>query len=351
MTPTRLASSQAAMSDIFWDYDTPESRRTRTKIAAQMENLADSPRAKPAETLTQLRLFKPRNKSKTSAAVEDQHVGEVLKDLSKFNAEIFKKEEDKGLSEHEELRPESPIAPKVKKEEIISREETNVEEEEDMFGDSDPFANEPDDFGFDEDENDFLVAATQAAEEDIKPPEATPVPDFGFDEDDSDFLVAATQAAEENIKPPEATPVPVPVKTKMMLPVAAAPEAKPQTTSTSVKVEIPDFGGDDSFEDLLSQMDNAPQVRPSPAPPLHQSQPSGASSNQKPAISLKRNCSSFQSPPSKKIFVQKFQSDSRIEVRNKLPEPKPKCSKDEIERKKREAMERRKVSQSQKRAL
>ena len=120
MTPTRVSSSQAAMSgrDVFWDYDTPESRRTRTKMAAQMENLAGSPRSKPSETLTQLRLFKPKNKSKSSASVGDQHCGEVLE-----------KKEHKDLWKHEESRPESSIASQVKK-------------EEDMFGESDPFADD-----------------------------------------------------------------------------------------------------------------------------------------------------------------------------------------------------------------
>ena len=294
-------------------------------MAAQMENLAGSPRSKPSETLTQLRLFKPKNKSKSSASVGDQHCGEVLENLSKLNAEIFKKKDDKDLSKHEESRPESSIASQVKKEEIIPAEETKVEEEEDMFGDSDPF-------------------------------------DDDFEEFDEDFLVAASQAAEtaENLQPaiPAECSVSVSVQTKMMFQAPPAPPAsKPQTASASVKIEDPDLDfGDDSFEDLLSQMETPliqpPQVRPSPAPSLQQNKPSGASSNQKPpAISLKRNCSSFQSPPSKKIVVQKFQSDSRIVVRNKLPEPKPRCSKDEIERKKKEALERRKVSQSQKGAL
>ena len=65
----------------------------------------------------------------------NQHCGEVLEDLSKLNAEIFKKKEHKDLSKHEESRPESSIASQVKKEEIILAKETKVEEEEDMFGD------------------------------------------------------------------------------------------------------------------------------------------------------------------------------------------------------------------------
>ena len=323
MTPTRLTSSQAPMSgrDVFWDYDTPESRRTRSKIAAKMENMAGSPRAKPGETLTQLRLFRPKNKSRSSASVGDQHGGEVLQNLSKLNAEIFKKSEDKDLSKDEESRPESSTAPIVKKEEIIASEETNFLEE-DLFGDSDPFADA------DDEDNAYLIAASQVVEDDLQPP----IP-----------------------------PVPAPatsVETKMMLPAHLDPPEPPQTTR-SVKLENTDVDfGDDSFEDLLSQMEKEsssllqqPEVRPSPAPLLHQSKPSGASSSQKPANSLKRNCSSFQSPPSKKIFVQKFQSDSRIEVRNKLPQPNPRCSKDEIERKRKEALERRKVSLSQKRAF
>ena len=322
MTPTRVTSSQAPISgrDVFWDYDTPESRRTRSKIAAKMENQAGSPRAKPGiETLTQLRLFRPKNKSRSSASVENHQGGEVLENLSKLNAEIFKKNEDEDLSKYEELRPESPIAQKVKKEEIIPAEEINFVDE-DMFGDSDPFAD-----------------------------------DLGFDEEDNDFLVAATQVAEETVKPPVPA---VSVETKKMLPVVSEP--KPETTTSSVKKEDTDddFGGDDSFEALFTQMEQEassllqqPEVRPSAAPALHQSKPSGASSSQKSAISLKRNCSSFQSPASKKIFVQKFQSDSRIEVKKKLPEPNPTCSKEEIERKRKEALERRKVSLSQKRAL
>ena len=59
-----------------------------------------------------------------------------------------------------------------------------------------------------------------------------------------------------------------------------------------------------------------------------------------------RKFNTFDSPPREKKLIAKFRSDSHIAIPNKAT-----CSKDEIDRKRREALERRKLSQSQKRKL
>jgi len=393
MSPTNLPSSQASIPDrdVFWDMDTPESRRTREKIAAEMKNISGSPRTEPSATVNQLRLFAPQNRrsSKSTDGEGDHHGHEVLQDLVKLNAEMKESKENQKPSELAEL----PAQSKSPGEETSTT--NDLFPEDDMFGDSDPFGTETDSIQneFDEDDNDFLLAASQAVEQDYKSstpaqsvntrtqpqpscserqtskmkiqrPEVVNYKAFDNINDSYDDLLSQVETpmgekeSSPILKKPTKTPVNnINLKSSLSVPKPSPSLSKMKTRVASCKA-FDNININDSFDDLLSQMEMPVAEVAQQKLPVISTKVRGAQINQNPAPAhsthppvtseskggLIRKYSSFGSPSNeKKIFGKKFRSDSQIEMK--------KCTKEEIERKKKLAMERRKVSSSQKRRL
>ena len=379
LSPAGVTSSQAPIpdKDVYWQLDTPESRRTRERMAADMENISDENKKNPTAALNRLRLFPSKRNSRSSPG---QAGSEVLQDLLKLNAEMNNPEENppqpiKGESDQAPNSTESNTL----REENVNNTSNDLFEDEvgDVFADSDPFGMETETFQteFDEGDDDYLLAASQALDDEYK--SSTPVlpvktktqqnfkvaedvpkssaeiskikiqnPQVSFCkefEDDDGFDDIVSQMMDK-----ESSPVLKP-------PVELRPtNAIPNPAVANIKAF--DDNVNDSFDDLLSQFEMpmeeekplpVVQQQPAEVKPFAQTSkyrhvPQASTSDNK----VIRKHSSFGSPASeKKIFGKKFQSDSQIEKFQKSD--KSKCSKEEIERKRREALQRRSSSQKQ----
>ena len=372
MSPEDVPSSQAPIPEreVFWQMDTPESRRTRERMAEKLEKASSSPAMASSSPVNKLRLFAPRRNSKSSEGSEVHQGSDVLDALLKLNEEMNQSKEN--------LEPTpTPVKRRTSTSQGGSRGQvgTSSNKRHDngvMMEDRQPTVNVPETVASefdDDDDDDFLLAASQVLDQEyssstpaqpVKPktqfrhqiiphssagpskmkntiPEVSKFP--AFDEFDDSFDAVVSQMVSKE------SPV-----IKQTSSCVSRPNIHlPQVAQAKFFEDV-----NDSFDDLLSQMEEPEQQTTQVKSSIHHGRLQGAPPN--PVLthpptageskgSFIRKHSSFGSPArEKKIVVQKFRSDSQI-----LPKI---CSKEEIERKRKEALERRKVSSSsQKRRL
>ena len=364
-SPPRLDSSQDGR--VYWDMDTPEGKRLRAQYAKEYMAMEDSPklhqdtRTPRLELITAPMLCSVKS-SPVAPKVTSARGMEVLNELMNLVAEADKQnQENENLNQNLNVSAEADDVPIVPRE--IFKENDPDPADEDMFEDD-----------FDDWDDDMLIQATQAAEDQVKEtdsnerltsvqPAETEAANPGFDSFDDSFDAIASQVT-----------TPVLANTKTSHNVVQKKILHPNV----VKCQNDGFeSGNDSFDEFLSQMEmpssSATNNKVQSSPTLKKSAPkfqfkktspekcdmigikslkpasSGSSSvrdklvSSSPSSSMNnfRKFSSFDSPPREKKVIAKFRSDSHI--------VKQVCSKEDIERKRKEALARRQVSQSQKR--
>eukprot|EP00092_Neocalanus_flemingeri_P023087 GFUD01025030.1.p1 GENE.GFUD01025030.1~~GFUD01025030.1.p1 ORF type:complete len:547 (+),score=169.52 GFUD01025030.1:114-1754(+) len=452
-SPFHIPNSQAPIPgrEVFWDLDTPQSKKYREALAKEFEE-SDSPLAKQREVTPKMRMV-ARSRIDTLTSTEEDRKGEEamqeLLDLCKVA--------DEKLEQVENVEPV-----KLEMENLsMERDEKCNDEAEDMFAD-DIDLGDTMDFGVHEE----CVTGLDSSVKDNCEILDTAIDNDLFDDEDESFLLQATQAMEMDkvlkvepvnneliLKFPEETvstnPMqsgktvpsvkPVPVMSTGIVrnentfhkPVQKDPmklKIVPVMTHPAIsRVQGDGFGSeDDSFDELLSQMIEDPlEVEDSPASPIlkkkrkcfdlsipaptqphlplselnrlpgtstnsrpgtstHIKSGSGTSTHTKPGTSTYsrpaggtiRKFSSFDSQEEKKIFPRvksdpnigqvilpgtsgaKAQSAARasnmmntvmapVKLVSSKPVTRSSCTKEDIDRKRKEAMARRQQSQSQ----
>jgi len=409
-SPYHIPNSQAPIpgKEVYWDYDTPQSRKYREALRKEFEE-SDSPVARKNATPKLRMVHKPRVESE--ADLERVRKGEqAMQDLLEFcrEAEAEKQDEIDGNSKvkiesadhvlkaelkFDDLSMESKIKKEVGEMRTIKTSISLMEE--DMFAD---------DFHFGE-----INASAEESERDAKSLEGTEEEninhlnsaitgdDMDFDDDDDSFLVTATQMESEY-----AAKIAVEAKINGLreaevtqaMHLKERERAVVQPAVNSIKDEINAFGNDqdDSFDMMMSQMvvpsvidaPNSPVLRrkrkcmdlaaPSQPqiPPIIGNKSGKAEKSTELSAPLRnlgsggslRKFSSFDSQEQKKTF-SRVKSDPYIvpgdnssvsrhqavlqpvSLMSNRPITRSVCSKEDIERKKREALARRQQSQSQ----
>ena len=428
-SPVRIPNSQAPIPgrEVFWDLDTPETKRNRDALIKKMAAKADSPvvGSRMISITPKMKLI-PRKRAELDPGrgVNSRGLAD-LEDLMNL-AETASGDDDEEESSHLHLSksPRTDDSPQ-------RRGELSSIDSGDMFDE---------DFG-DDDDAILLLSTQQPIEEGMSVP--TPSPKYSTapseppkpqpvtPRDEEAKASAATNGVGDNIddffgdddefddvmsqmEMPEVAPAPKvsqaqssassltlapPVSTTSSSKSLAQGLCKPRTPSANVRNSTLAFKGfesefDDSFDNvLLSQIEDpdttAPPNRNLPTQVQRAVRTSGPlTSTQKPSplaakttvpvvqpkpkmtfqfppkknyLDVKENVSqppnnalagrggggpvrkfrSFNSPPREKKLIAKFKSDPLIPN-------KPPCSKEEIERKKKEAMARKQMLQSQK---
>ena len=423
-SPVRIPNSQAPIPgrDVFWDLDTPETKRNRDALNKKLEAKADSPLVgSRMMSLTPKMKLVPRKRAELDPSRGIDSRGRGLADLEELmnfvettGGDDSGDEEDSNcLHLSKSPRTESEAFPEDGKEKVSI-------DSGDMFEDE-----------FCDEDDEILLLATQqpveegnteptpstsysASEEKGHPKALTPrekdvsattkttsddIDDLFGDDDDFDDAMSQMEMPEFD---------PLPKLSKAQSSASSLTLAPPSTTSsikssikisskqTTPKVRNSNFAisgfeneFDDSFDNVLSQIE-VPSIAPpnknltilgadktsgpftstqKPSPltakaPVPVVQPKPKMTFQFPlrknSECVKENISSsgnslvgsrgggpvrkfrsFNSPPREKKLIAKFKSDSSIPS-------KPPCSKEEIERKRKEALARKQMLQSQK---
>eukprot|EP00092_Neocalanus_flemingeri_P102627 GFUD01131269.1.p1 GENE.GFUD01131269.1~~GFUD01131269.1.p1 ORF type:complete len:534 (+),score=158.58 GFUD01131269.1:109-1710(+) len=439
-SPFHIPNSQAPIPgrEVFWDLDTPQSKKYREALAKEFEE-SDSPLAKQREVTPKMRMVARSRIDTLTSTEEDRKGEEAMQDLLDLC-----KVADEKLEQVENVEPV-----KLEMENLsMERDEKCSDEAEDMFAD-DIDLGDTMDFGVHEE----CVTGLDSSVKDNCEILDTAIDNDLFNDDDESFLLQATQAAEMDkvmkvepvnndllLKFPEKETVVAtnPKASVKQVPVMSTGIVKNEKTfhkpvqKDPVKLKIEPvmthpaisrmqeqgdgFGSeDDSFDELLSQMDDPLEMEDSPASPILKkkrkcfdlsipapTQPhlplselnrlpgtstnsrpvtsthtkSGTSTYLRPAGGTIRKFSSFDSQEEKKIFPRmksdpnigqvilpgtsgaKAQSAARagnmmntvmapVKLVSSKPVTRSSCSKEDIDRKRKEAMARRQQSQSQ----
>eukprot|EP00092_Neocalanus_flemingeri_P029751 GFUD01032299.1.p1 GENE.GFUD01032299.1~~GFUD01032299.1.p1 ORF type:complete len:554 (+),score=169.48 GFUD01032299.1:109-1770(+) len=459
-SPFHIPNSQAPIPgrEVFWDLDTPQSKKYREALAKEFEE-SDSPLAKQREVTPKMRMVARSRIDTLTSTEEDRKGEEAMQDLLDLC-----KVADEKLEQVENVEPV-----KLEMENLsMERDEKCNDEAEDMFAD-DIDLGDTMDFGVHEECKTGLDSSVKDNCEILD----TAIDNDLFNDDDESFLLQATQAAEMDkvmkvepvnndllLKFPEKETVVAtnPKASVKQVPVMSTGIVKNEKTfhkpvqKDPVKLKIEPvmthpaisrmqeqgdgFGSeDDSFDELLSQMDDPLEMEDSPASPIlkkkrkcfdlsipaptqphlplselnrlpgtstnsrsgtsahiksgsgtfsHTKPGTGSSTHTKPGTSTYsrpaggtiRKFSSFDSQEEKKIFPRmksdpnigqvilpgtsgvKDQSAARagnmmntvmapVKLVSSKPVTRSSCSKEDIDRKRKEAMARRQQSQSQ----
>ena len=410
-SPVRIPNSQAPIEgrEVYWDLDTPETKKNRAALEKHLAAIPDSPKARPLRGGTpRLRMVpRPRRRvtpdstpssgglSKGEAALED-----LINFVDEMNEEESRNEKNKSES------PRTDDSPST-------RDNEGRSDSGDMFDD--------DDFGSDDEM--LLLVTQQPIEESVKKTPLKPTPalsdnretgssssepsdantgnkvnnvedSFGDDSFD-EFMSQMEMPGEEAQVFTSAPTLPPQPSTTSAIRSSVQGSSKPRTPNASVRNSSSGIKGfedefNDSFDNVLSQielpsMTMAPPNRnlhtqthvagKAPAPFTSTQKPSPLAVKPVPVVQPKpkltfnfqpkknmqnskenqtqqvvkakggggpvRKFSSYNPPPTEKIVIGKFKSDSSITI-------KPPCSKEEIEKKRKEALARKQKLQSQK---
>jgi len=436
-SPVHIPNSQAPIPgrEVYWDMDTPETKRTREEFLRESEAMEDSPCTTEIKTPKLVIVQRSRRISKPSEEAIRKG-DELLNDLIQFADAIKERQEEELRLEKEK---ENLQQCQNNNEHLANTSDTNVsnsniDDNFDMFDDLN-------DDQFPDEDDDMLLQATQAVEEEeeskVTKPETVPeVPSVvkvhprleacvsdGFGDVDDSFDDFVSQMD------------------NMDIPVMKKEVTKSEKKSSVKKLVHPNvlqcqdetdgFGfGNDSMDELMSQVEmpstsssaiktklpNQPSTSPVLKKPRlnfefkssktsgssHSSVQSGINSgssySSKTSViggsggqgsyssnssvksgsggsnssntsvqsdrssgysssfnkssqgvrgNIMRKFSSFDSPPKEKKLIAKFKSDTHISLPSDK-KSKPICTKEEIERKRKEAMAKRKMSQTQK---
>ena len=421
-SPVRIPNSQAPIPgrDVFWNLDTPETKRNRDALYQKMAAQADSPvlGSRVVSLTPKLKLI-PRKREELDP---DRGADARIKGLAALDALMNLQEtadrdddEDEEESNHLHLSksPRTEVSPQ-------NRSENGSPDSGDMF-----------DEDFDDADDEILLLATQQPIEEgisvktpspcysgyLQPEPKPPTPlhegasattkavgdnidDLFGDDDELDDVMSQMEMPEVAPAPKVSQPqfsassltLAPPLSTSSSNKSVAQGSGKPRTPNVrnsnfAIKGFESEF--DDSFDNVLSQIEvptMAPLNRNLPTQAQGAGKTSGPhTSTQKPSplaaktpviqqkpkltfqfppkknsLSAKENVSepsnslvrsggggpvrkfsSFNSPPREKKLIAKFKSDPLIPN-------KPICSKEEIERKKKEALARKQMLHSQK---
>jgi len=463
-SPVHIPNSQAPIPgrEVYWDLDTPESKRTREEFVKELEAMEESP-TKFSDVSTPKMTFVKKKRTEPVTSREDSaKADQMLKDLLDFSKGIQTRVEEEEAKD-KEVKHLSNQNNNIKLEKTPEKNfklEKSPEKRSEATDDMDMF-----DDGFNDDDDDLLLQATQAVEDEIvgdvkrndsedetkfsfqtnstvplENPSVTSCRNDGFDDFDDSFDNFLSQVDTPTIQKENKKPI---------ISSSSKTKGSDKSSLSKAKTNVPVHprvsvckndgfeSGNDSFDDLLSQIEIpttsaiktfdqksksknletspvlkkpriiveaktsskttsivssssssllstkrvANETKPSSKPSTVTSGAlvSEATTNQKVKVggfqfkastsimassssshslhqttSIKvggggsvRKFSSFDSPPKEKKLIAKFRSDSYItETQKKIM-----CSKEEIERKKREALERRKVSMSREEKL
>ena len=407
---------------MYWNLDTPESKATRERFRAEYEAMADTPQEAEMAVTPRMRLVARKRRPTVEPSPSTVAKGDaLLQDLMDLAHDVNTRQQEASEKSTGHGDGRTVVQAELGAPDRI----VNVDPFMDDDDDDDMFKDE---FGSDDDS--LLLQATQAVdvaqktEKESKEPKfcqpvknvAPPVTsvvhprlqvcqeeEFTTNDSFDDFLSqmemptvpADTQTStipvsQASTCPAAAGPAPapapalggkVPVSTGVAMSKSSVTSAAKKQTHfplpvnprvTQCKIDGFDSEVDDSFDDILSQIEmptsasvlsttNAANDKAS-SPELKK--PRMAFQFKQTSVSYETNTSvaaqnksvkgggsfrkfnTFDSPPREKKLIAKFRSDSHIAIPNKAT-----CSKDEIDRKRREALERRKLSQSQKRKL
>jgi len=273
-SPFHIPNSQAPIpgKEVSWDFDTPQSRKCREAFIKEFEE-SDSPIAKNKDATPKLRMVaKTRIESVTSkeeARKGEQAMQELL-DLCR-EAEVKDTSLDNGDKDCDE-RKVCQLKFENLSMEMESKEEVKNDTEEDMFADEIDLG---DTF------NEIIIDDTKLLDDAINSE------DMMFDDDDESFLLQATQAADlemvekkESVAVSSKTDRTVPPKAvKREVAVTQAMKREPWMPKMERLVSHPAIArvqaepdgfdsGDDSFDDFLSQMEVPAEVDDAPASPI-----------------------------------------------------------------------------------
>ena len=417
-SPVRIPNSQAPIEDreVFWDLDTPETKRTREALYKQMEAKADSPVVVSRNnSLTPTLKLVPRKRPDFASGPKRGVETAGAKALAEL--ELFLKQAEESESA---IRVDAEESPRTDN----SPQDSGDNGSSDIFGED-----------FDSADDEILLLATQQPIEDGKTA-PTPSPSFSGDKEKlssasdqpkpltprKEVVSAASNAADDiddffgedddfdevmsQMEMPVLAPVPKVTQTQTSassLTLAPPPSSTSSSKSPaqgSVKPRTPNVRYsnfaikgfesefDDSFDNVLSQIE-VPTIAPpnknltiqvhgagqtGPLTSTQKPSPLAAKTpvvQQKPKLTFQfppkksfqiakenvsessnsllrsggggpvRKFKSFESAPKEKRLIAKFKSDPLITN-------KPSCSKEEIEKKKKEALARKQMLQSQK---
>jgi len=288
-SPFHIPNSQAPIpgKEVYWDYDTPESRKCREAFIKEFEE-SDSPIAKNNDATPKLRMVaKTRIESVTS--MEETKKGEqALQELLDLCTEAQVK--DTSLDNGDKDSDEGKVC-QLKFEnlsmEMELKEEVKNDTEEDMFADEidlgDSFNLSTGEVVKQNLENEIKIDDTKLLDDAINSD------DMMFDDDDESFLLQATQAADlvlvekkesvaassktDRTVPPKAlkreVAVTQPLKREPSMPKMKLGPVVSHPAIARVQAEPDGFdSGDDSFDDFLSQMEVPAEVDDAPASPI-----------------------------------------------------------------------------------
>jgi len=417
-SPYHIPNSQAPIPgrEVYWDYDTPQSRKYREAFVKEFEE-SDSPVAKKNDATPKLRMV-PKSRVESLDSLEQVRKGEQamkeLMELCREAEERDSKESVKNIKEEkgeqgnvselkfDDLSMESEVKEEVKNEILIKEE--SIMTEDDMFADD--FDLEESNLSTVEKVDEKAITIENDDNKNILDAVITSEMDFG--DDDDSFLLTATQVEVDYALQKVASTsseVTQPLKSKLEREIGPAHYAL-----NRVKEECDVFGDgqDDSFDLAMSQivtedtpsspvlkrkrkcMELAGPSQPT-LPPLAPSNLSGIAQIRKAPVSatpvqnmpaaaaaaqniLNRKSSettvgvqkktgggvglrkygSFDSQEQKKSFTR-MRSEPNIgsvstvlqpvSLTTNRPATRSMCTKEDIERKKREAMARRQQSQ------
>ena len=413
-SPVRIPNSQAPIPgrDVFWNLDTPETKRNRDALYQKMAAQADSPvmGSRVVSLTPKLKLI-PRKREEldpdrgADSRIKGLAALEALMNLTETAGRDDDEDEEESKQLHLSKSPRTEVSPQ-------NRSENGSPDSGDMF-----------DEDFDDADDEILLLATQQPIEEgnsVKTPSPCysgylqPEPTsraitkavgdniddlFGDDDELDDVMsqmempeiVSAPKISQAQSSASSLTLAPPQSTSSSNKSVAQGPRKSrtPNVRNSNFAIKGFESEFDDSFDNVLSQIEvpkmastnrNLPtQVqgagktsgphtstqKPSPRAektPVIQQKPkltfqfppkknfqSAKENVSEPSNSLVRSggggpvrkFSSFNSPPREKKLIAKFKSDPLIPN-------KPICSKEEIERKRKEALARKQMLHSQK---